>query len=136
MASTPSLATCRLTNGFTSRKASCVSRRSPGLSSTKRTCRGMLCSSGSLLGFRQNPPRPQAYAPCASVVRSLRQPDLLHPELIDALDQALERVQLHRLGEIAIGLELIAFQNVAFRLGCSQDYGGNGLQTGIFLDAG
>src|SRR5580704_16307039 len=45
MASTPSLATCKRTDILASRKASCVSRTSPGLSSIKRTSSAILLSS-------------------------------------------------------------------------------------------
>src|ERR1700726_2902278 len=41
MASTPSTTTCSWMALLASRKASCVNRTSPGLSSTKRTCMGM-----------------------------------------------------------------------------------------------
>ena len=113
MASTPSMATCRWIDGSASRNASCVSRTSPGLSSTRRSDR-----------------LPMAYL-CYDFLVALhvhglpllRQLGLCQPEIIDALDQAFERVQLDGLVEIAVRLELVAHDDIRFGLGGGQDDG-------------
>src|ERR1700687_4903704 len=59
MASMPLLATCKRMDGLVSRKPSIISRTSPGLSSTSRTCRGVslpcMRTSRSSHGFRLAP---------------------------------------------------------------------------------
>src|ERR1700690_2576196 len=103
MASTPSAATCKRTDLLASRKASCVSRTSPGLSSTKRTS---LCMSSYLRFWIDL---------SLNRVFMRRQLGLRQPEIIDATHKGLEIGQLHWLAEIAVRLELIAFQNVRLR---------------------
>src|SRR5713226_4611655 len=71
---------------------------------------------------------------CSSVLPLPGQLDLDQPEIIDALHQALEGVQLHRLAEVAVRLELIAFQNIRLRFGGSQDHYGDRFQALIILD--
>ena len=51
----------------------------------------------------------------------LRQVDLCQPEIIGALHQAFEHVRLPGLGVVAGRLELIAFHNMHFPVGNSQD---------------
>ena len=50
--------------------------------------------------------------------------------------RAFERVQLHGLAEVAVGLQLIAFHDVRFRLGRGQDDRRDRLQAVISLDVG
>jgi len=64
----------------------------------------------------------------------LRQLDLGQPEIIDALHQVLEGVEMHGLAEVAVGLELVAVHNIRFRLGRGQDHGGDGFQVVILLN--
>ena len=87
----------------------------------------------SRCGPRNRPPPAAPSVPCSCLLR-LRQPGLGQPEIIDALYQVFERVQLHRLGEVTVRVELIAFHNIYLRVGSGQDDGGDQFQTVIFLD--
>src|ERR1700685_56296 len=70
-----------------------------------------------------------------SVARLLRQLDLGEPKIGDTPYKIFEFVQLHRLDEVAIRLELIAFRNIHLRVGSSQDDGRNRFQTFVLLNA-
>ena len=59
----------------------------------------------------------------------LRQLDPGQPEIIDALHQAVEGLKMHGLAEVAVGLQLIALHDIRFRLGSSQDDGGDRFQA-------
>jgi len=69
-----------------------------------------------------------------TVLLMLWQLDLRQPEIVDAAHEALERLQPHGLGEVAVRLQLIALHDVRFRLGRGQDDGGDRLQVVIALD--
>src|SRR5271169_6420494 len=142
IASMPSVTTLIRTNGLTPRKASCVSRRSPWLFSTRRTCRGMLCSSHCRHDFLMVSKLVTKILPSFALAQgqrrlsSSRQLGRSQPEIVDALYQVLEGVQLHRLAKIAVGVKLVTFRNVFFRIGRGQDHDGNGFQAVIPLDQG
>src|SRR5580704_8932650 len=67
-------------------------------------------------------------------LRLLWQSDRCQPKIVDALDQTLERVQLHGLAQVAIRVELIALHNVSFRVGSGQDHSWNRFQNAVCLD--
>jgi hypothetical protein len=46
-------------------------------------------------------------------------------EIPDTLDQRLERLELYRFGQVAVRVELVALQDIAFRLGRCQDRSGS-----------
>ena len=69
-----------------------------------------------------------------SVLHRLRQPDLCEPEIIDALHEDFERVQLHGFGEVAICVELIGFRDVCLRVGSGQDHRWDRFQAVVTLD--
>jgi len=66
----------------------------------------------------------------------LRQLHSRKPEIIDALYQLVEGLEVHWLAEIAVGLKLIALDYIRFRLGRGEDHGGNRSQAGMLLDVG
>ena len=47
----------------------------------------------------------------------MRQPDIRKPEIVDALHEGYEILQLHGLLEEAIRMEFIASQNIRLRIG-------------------
>src|SRR5580704_3596042 len=64
----------------------------------------------------------------------LRQLDLGQPEIVDALYEVFEGIQLHRFVEVTVRLKLIASHDVRFRIGRGQDDRGDQFQALIFLD--
>src|SRR5580658_6342110 len=139
MASTPSEATCKWTDRFASWKASCVSRTSPGLSSTKRTSMGMpflRYSQFARLWVRRQytvlppceakgrfpvPVRHQAVFGRISCRPLFWQFGVPQPEFVDVPNQGLKRVQLHGFVQVAVRLELIAFHDVHLGIRSGQD---------------
>src|SRR5688500_7779957 len=71
------------------------------------------------------------YSSVSSVLGQLRS---YHPDVVDALDQTLESVQLNRLAQIAVRPQLVALHDVRLRLGGRQDDGRYGLQIVVGLD--
>src|SRR5271170_1053577 len=132
MASTPSAATCKTMDILVSRKVSCVRRTSPGLSSTRRTCMGLpFPPAAFMISSRYPPGRSESWNPappdvqpkearrlisCSCDLFVRRQLGLCQPEIIDALHQSFERLQLHRLAQVAIRLKTIAFRDIPFRI--------------------
>src|SRR6202163_3004090 len=81
-------------------------------------------------------PPPGSPSPFGSPLdrRAVRQPDLCDPEIIDALHEDFERVQLHGFGEVAICVELIGFRDVCFRVGSGEDHCWDRFQAVVTLD--
>src|SRR5271156_2308399 len=163
MASTPSEATCKRTDRLASRNASCVSRTSPGLSSTNRTSMGIPSSptvavsahvrdqprfvlappARQPLGWKNERP-PASLRPgniscslsCGPNERLLRQFGVPQPKIIDALYEVVKLIQLHRLVEVAVRLELVTFHDVHFVIRRRQDNCRNRFQIRILFDVG
>src|SRR5580704_3403492 len=101
MASTPSTATCKLTDLSNLLKASRVNRTSPGLSSTSST------------SFSVSSPC-EFSVMALSLRRARRQFGHCQPKIIDGLYDGFECIQLHWLVEITVRVKLIARQNIGF----------------------
>jgi hypothetical protein len=83
--------------------------------------------------------------PCSSLVlprtpyllwQSGRETNPRQPEVVDAFYQLLELVQFAGLAEITAGMQLVAFYDIHFCPGCSQDNYWNCLQLDIRLHTG
>src|ERR1700735_1307035 len=152
MASMPSAARCKRTELLTSRKASRANPTSPRLSSTSKTSVPFDSFVAVFTGSSFGAPKGTSEAlPAGEMIacrvrrrrfslsssfQMLRQLDLGQPEIVDAPHELIERIQLHRLAEVAVRLQLIARHYILGRTGRGQDDRWNQFQAVIVLDLG
>src|SRR5437870_12055788 len=65
---------------------------------------------------------------CSSLCNG-REFDNGQPEIVDSLDDFQELVQVHRLGDVAVGMKLVTPQDVLFSRQGGQDYHRDTLQS-------
>jgi hypothetical protein len=56
------------------------------------------------------------------------------PKILDVIHHGDELLEIDGLGDVAVGVEVVGFQNVLFGFGGGQDYHGDGFEKRITLD--